>query len=97
VAPGIIAAVVLGASRALGETIAVLMVVGNVPKTPTSIFDAAYPLPALIANNYGDMMSIPLYDSALLTAALVLLIVILIFNILSMLVIQRMLRQKWAS
>jgi len=97
VAPGIIAAIVLGASRALGETIAVLMVVGNVPKVPTSIFDAAYPLPALIANNYGDMMSIPLYDSALLTAALVLLIVILIFNILSMLVIQRMLRRKWAS
>jgi len=94
VAPGIIAAIVLGASRALGETIAVLMVVGNVPKVPTSIFDAAYPLPALIANNYGDMMSIPLYDSALLAAALVLLIVILIFNILSMLVIQRMLRRK---
>ncbi len=97
VAPGIIAALVLGASRALGETIAVLIVVGNVPKVPTSIFDAAYPLPALIANNYGDMMSIPLYDSALLSAALVLLIVILIFNILSMLVIQRMLRRKWAS
>jgi len=96
VAPGIIAAIVLGASRALGETIAVLMVVGNVAQVPTSIFDAAYPLPALIANNYGDMMSIPLYDSALLTAALVLLVVILIFNILSMLVIQRMLRRKWA-
>ena len=97
VGPGIIAAVVLGASRALGETIAVLMVVGNVPQVPTSIFDSAYPLPALIANNYGEMMSIPLYDAALLTAALVLLVVILIFNILSRLVIQRMLRRKWAS
>jgi phosphate transport system permease protein len=97
VAPGIIAAIVLGASRALGETIAVLMVVGNVPQIPTSIFDSAYPLPALIANNYGEMMSIPLYDAALLSAALVLLVVILIFNILSMLVIQRMLRRKWAS
>ena len=94
VAPGIVAAIVLGASRALGETIAVLMVVGNVAQTPTSIFDPAYPLPALIANNYGDMMSIPLYDSALLSAALILLIVILIFNILSIVVIQRMLRQK---
>ena len=41
VLPGIIAAIVLGASRALGETIAVLMVVGNVAKVPTSIFDAA--------------------------------------------------------
>ena len=96
VAPGIIAAIVLGASRALGETIAVLMVVGNIPQVPTSIFDSAYPLPALIANNYGEMMSIPLYDAALLAAALVLLVVILIFNILSMLVIQRMLRRKWA-
>ena len=96
VLPGIVAAIVLGASRALGETIAVLMVVGNVPKVPTSIFDAAYPLPALIANNYGDMMSIPLYDSALLGAALVLLVVILIFNILSTLVLQRMLGRRWA-
>ncbi|HET9910878.1 MAG TPA: phosphate ABC transporter permease subunit PstC [Anaerolineales bacterium] len=96
VQPGIIAAVVLGASRALGETIAVLIVVGNVPNIPTSIFDSAYPLPALIANNYGDMMSIPLYDAALLGAALVLLVVILIFNIISMLVLQRVSRRKWA-
>jgi phosphate transport system permease protein len=97
VAPGILAAIVLGASRALGETIAVLMVVGNIPQIPTSVFDSAYPLPALIANNYGEMMSIPLYDAALLSAALVLLVVILIFNILSVLVIQRMMRRKWAS
>lgn len=96
VLPGIIAGIVLGASRALGETIAVLMVVGNVAKVPGSIFDAAYPLPALIANNYGDMMSIPLYDAALLGGALVLLVVILIFNILSTLVLQRALRRKWA-
>ena len=96
VLPGIVAAVVLGASRAVGETIAVLMVVGNVPKVPGSIFDAAYPLPALIANNYGDMMSIPLYDSALLCAALVLLILILIFNFLSTLVLQRVLEKRQA-
>jgi phosphate transport system permease protein len=96
VKPGIFAAVVLAASRALGETIAVLIVVGNVAKVPTSIFDSAYPLPALIANNYGDMMSIPLYDAALLGAALILLIVILVFNVISMLILRRMLRQKWA-
>ncbi len=94
VAPGILAAVVLGASRALGETIAVLMVIGNIPQMPTSIFDSAYPLPALIANNYGEMMSIPLYDAALLSAALVLLVVILIFNILSIIVLRRMTRKK---
>ena len=77
---GIIAALSLGISKALGETIAVLMVVGNVAKVPKSVFDAAYPLPALIANNYGDMMSVPLYDSALMFAALLLFVIILVFN-----------------
>lgn len=80
---GIVAAVVLGLSRAFGETMAVLMVVGNVAKVPKSIFDGAYPLPALIANNYGEMLSVPLYDSALLLAALILLFVVLSFNILA--------------
>lgn len=79
--PGIIAAVILGFSRAFGETMAVLMVAGNVPKTPHSIFDPAYSLSALIANNYGEMLTIPLYDSAIFCAALVLLIVVLLFNI----------------
>ena len=73
-----------------------MMVVGNVANMPSSIFDTAYPLPALIANNYGEMMSIPLYDAALLGAALVLLVVILIFNILSTLVLRRVARRKWA-
>jgi len=68
------------------------MVVGNVPQLPTSIFDAAYPLPALIANNYGEMMSIPLYDAALLGAALILLLIVLIFNLLSTLVLHRVMR-----
>jgi phosphate transport system permease protein len=86
---GIIAGIVLGMSRSLGETMAVLMVVGNVAKMPNSIFDPAYPLPALIANNYGEMMSIPLYDSALLTAALILLVIVLFFNIISTLILRR--------
>ena len=89
--PGMLASVVLSTSRAFGETMAVVMVVGNVPQLPKSIFDAAYPLPALIANNYGEMMSIPLYDAALLGAALILLVIVLIFNIASTLVLQRML------
>ncbi|HZY46036.1 MAG TPA: phosphate ABC transporter permease subunit PstC [Anaerolineae bacterium] len=87
--PGIIAGVVLGFSRAFGETMAVLMVVGNVPKVPGSIFDPAYPLTALIANNYGEMMSVPLYESALLGAALILLLVVVIFNVLSALALHR--------
>jgi len=86
---GIIAAVVLGVSRAFGETMAVLMVVGNIPKVPKSLFGAGYPLPALIANNYGEMMSIPLYDSALMLASLVLLVVVLVFNVLARIILVR--------
>ncbi|MFA5863708.1 MAG: phosphate ABC transporter permease subunit PstC [Phycisphaerae bacterium] len=87
--PGIVAACVLGLSRAFGETMAVLMVVGNVPIIPKSLFDPAYPLPALIANNYGEMASIPMYDSALLLAALILMLVVLIFNILARIILIR--------
>jgi phosphate transport system permease protein len=90
---GIFAGIVLGASRALGETMAVLMVVGNVVKVPASIFDPAYPLPALIANNYGEMMSIPMYDAALLGAALVLLLIVLFFNLVSTMVLRRIVKR----
>ncbi len=81
--PGIFAANVLGFSRAFGETMAVLMVAGNIAVIPRSVFDPGYPLPALIANNYGEMLSIPLYDSALLMAALVLFMVVIFFNVVS--------------
>ena len=91
---GIMAAIVLGFARAFGETMAVLMVVGNVPKVPTSLFDPAYPLPALIANNYGEMMSIPLYDSALMFAALVLLLVVAGFNLAAHLILSRVERRR---
>ena len=87
--PGVIAAIVLGLSRAFGETMAVLMVAGNVAKVPSSVFDPAYPLPALIANNYGEMLSVPLYDSALLLASLVLLLVVLVFNVISRIILVR--------
>jgi phosphate transport system permease protein len=92
--PGVMAAVVLGFSRAFGETMAVLMVVGNMPQVPHSIFDAAYPLTALIANNYGEMMSIPLYDAALLGGALILLLIVLGFNLVSRLVLVRLVRSE---
>jgi phosphate transport system permease protein len=87
--PGLAAAVVLAISRAFGETIAVLMVCGNVSELPHSVFDPAYPLPALIANNYGEMMSIPMYDSALMLSALLLFIIILAFNAISRLILIR--------
>lgn len=86
---GIIAAVVLAVSRAFGETIAVLMVCGNFAQVPHSVFDSCYPLPALIANNYGEMMSIPLYDSALMFTALLLFVIIVLFNTVSRIILFR--------
>ena len=81
--PGIVAAVVLSLSKAFGETIAVLMVCGNYAAIPRSLFDPCYPLPALIANNYGEMLSLPLYESALMFAAFKMFFIILVFNIIS--------------
>jgi phosphate transport system permease protein len=87
--PGIIAATVLSVSRAFGETIAVLMVCGNIPIIPHSLFDACYPLPALIANNYGEMLSMPNYESALMFGAFLLFIIIVIFNAISRLTLNQ--------
>ena len=81
--PGIIAASVLALSRAFGETMAVLMVCGNIPWIPRSIFDACYPLPALIANNYGEMLSMPNYESALMFSAFLLFVIVVLFNAVS--------------
>ncbi|GHU91252.1 hypothetical protein FACS1894155_10700 [Bacteroidia bacterium] len=87
--PGIIAAVVLSISKAFGETLAVLMVCGNMVGIPHSLFDSAYPLPALIANNYGEMLSLPMYESALMFAALVMFAIIFVFNAVSRILLQK--------
>jgi len=78
---GIISSFGLGLAKAFGETLAVMMVVGNMVRLDANPFQAGYPLPALIANNYGEMLSIPRYDSALMFAAFLLLVIILIINL----------------
>ena len=90
----ILASSVLAVSRAMGETIAVLMVCGCVVGLPHGLLDACYPIPALIANNYGEMLSIPLYESALMFAALMLFAVVLIFNLVSRVVLYRIEKQN---
>ncbi len=84
--PGVFSAVLLGFGRAFGETIAVAMLVGNLPRLPASPFDSATTLPALIASTYGEMMSIPLYDAAMMFLALILIVVVLVFNYLARLI-----------
>ena len=90
--PGVIAAIILGFGRAFGETLAVMMVVGNSPVMP-SLFGPAYPLTALIANNYGEMMSVPLYESALMLAAFILMIVSLLSIIAARVILRRVERR----
>lgn len=90
--PGVVAATILGFSRAFGETLAVIMVVGNSPVSP-SLFGPAYPLTALIANNYGEMMSVPLYESALMLAAFVLMIVSLLSIVAARVILRRLQRR----
>ena len=65
------------------------MVCGNLPQVPRSLFDACYPIPALIANNYGEMLSLPLYEAALMFAAVILFVVVLVFNLLSRIILYR--------
>lgn len=88
-APGMMAAIVLALSRTMGETIAVLMVCGNLVIVPSSVLDACYPIPALIANNYGEMLSVPMYESALMLAAFLLFILVVLMNIGSRIILKR--------
>ncbi|HRZ41144.1 MAG TPA: phosphate ABC transporter permease subunit PstC [Bacteroidales bacterium] len=87
--PGIFSAFGLSIAKAFGETIAVMMVVGNSIGFSLNPLQPGYPLPALIANNYGEMLSIPMYDAALMFAALLLLVIILVINLVFRFIIYR--------
>jgi phosphate transport system permease protein len=76
---GIFGAVVLALGRALGETIAVTMVIGNRPDIPTSLFAPAYTLASVIANEFTEATG-QLYSSALVELGLVLMLVTLAVN-----------------
>lgn len=77
---GIIAGVVLGLGRALGETMAVTLVIGNANVIPTSLFSQGQTIASLIANDFFEQET-PLELPALLEAALFLLIITLAVNI----------------
>lgn len=68
---GIIGAIVLGAGRAMGETVAVMMVIGNRPRISASLFAPAQTLSSMIANEFIEV-STDMHASALIAVALVL-------------------------
>jgi phosphate transport system permease protein len=88
---GIIGAIMLGFGRALGETMAVTMVIGNNPQISASLFAPQYTMPAVIANEFTEAAD-ELYLSALVEIGLVLFIVTLVVNGLSRLLIWSMAR-----
>ncbi|MHA1917624.1 MAG: phosphate ABC transporter permease subunit PstC [Candidatus Ranarchaeia archaeon] len=81
--PGISAAILLALGRAVGETMAVLMVTGNTLNIPMSFFDPVYVITSLIANQLGFAYNTPIYRSSLFAAALVLLIISIAFTLIS--------------
>jgi phosphate transport system permease protein len=88
---GIVGAVMLGFGRALGETMAVTMVIGNNPRVSASLFAPQYTMAAVLANEFTEAAD-ALYLNALVEIGLVLFIITLIVNTLSRLLIWSMAR-----
>jgi phosphate transport system permease protein len=86
---GIVGAVMLGFGRALGETMAVTMVIGNSPQISTSLYAPQYTMAAVLANEFAEASG-DLYLHALVEIGLVLFVITLIINVISRLFIWSM-------
>jgi phosphate ABC transporter permease protein PstC len=75
---GISGAAMLGLGRAIGETIAVTLVVGNAPNMPSDVFSQGYTLAAVVANEFGEANH--LHRAALIAAGLLLFVLTLVVN-----------------
>jgi phosphate transport system permease protein len=84
---GLFGAVILGLGRALGETMAVTMVIGNTPQIVKSLFAPGYTLASVIANEFNEATG-DLYPSALFEIGLVLLGVTVLVNIIAQLLLK---------
>lgn len=85
-ASGIAGAIVLGLGRALGETMAVTMVIGNTPQISASLFEPAYTIASVLASNFADATG-GLYLSALIEIGLILFLVTFVVNALAKLLV----------
>ena len=89
---GLFGAVILGLGRALGETMAVTMVIGNTPQIAASLFQPGYTLASVIANEFTEATT-DLYVQSLTAIGLVLFGVTIVVNLLA----QRLLRTFTAT
>ena len=81
--PGITGGAMLGLGRALGETIAVVLLIGNAPVIGKHLFNQGYSLAAVIANEFSEAANAQLHSSALFAAGLVLFVLTLLVNIIA--------------
>ncbi len=88
---GIFGAILLGLGRALGETMAVIMVIGNRPQISLSLFEPAYTMSGVIASEYIEATQ-EIYLSALIEIGLLLFIITLIMNVFARLLVWRMMK-----
>lgn len=93
---GLVGGVMLGLGRALGETMAVTMVIGNSNSIPTSLFDPAYTVASLLANEFSEASG-ALHLSALMAVAGVLLFTTLLVNALARWLVWRVGRTRGAA
>jgi phosphate transport system permease protein len=83
---GITGAVLLALGRAVGETIAVTMVIGNFPAITASLFSPGYTLASVLANEFTEAVG-PLHQGALLELGLVLVLITIVVNVLARLLV----------
>jgi len=87
---GIVAAVMLGFGRAVGETIAVAYLIGGVPnKITANLFEQGSSIAANIALQFNEASSLPLFKSALIALGVILFVITLLINVIARLIIRR--------
>jgi phosphate transport system permease protein len=89
---GIFGATILALGRALGETIAVTMVIGNAYVIPHSIFQPAYTLASVIANEFTEATG-PVYSGALIELGVILIVVTLVVNVVALILVRSTARE----
>ncbi|WP_353633283.1 phosphate ABC transporter permease subunit PstC (plasmid) [Halobacterium sp. NMX12-1] len=92
--PGILSALLLGFGRVFGATIVPAMLIGSQTVLPESVFSPGQTLTTVIVNDFGELMSLPLTQSALIFVGLLLLVVVWLFNFAAML-LRRRLERRW--
>jgi phosphate transport system permease protein len=91
-APGIAGAVILGLGRAIGETMAVTMVIGNRPEISASLFQPSYTLASLIANEFTEATA-DIYLSSLVELGLILFLLTFVVNAIARVLVWRVTRR----